>query len=352
VSTLPEVRVAVVGGGVVGLSATASLLARGADVTCYERSGAVMNERSAGSSRIFRLAHPTPALVRLAQRARAGFRSWEESTGTQIVSAHECVMSTTDVPVWAAAMEAAGTPYDVVDGSSKRLRLPAVAPPDTALVDPSGGVIDVDAVRAYLAAITGEAVVHEPVYALEEATSGALVWMPSGKGRFDTVLVAAGAGTLPIAAQVGIYTPSVLAHHVRFTFPIDRSVEWQCWIDKPADGVGTYQHQSGPGLWSVGGHVDPELVAWEVGRDAATDASREAVTRYVRERLSVEPRVVNSLYCTTVPNLGDGFTIRRNGSVLAIYGDNLFKLAPALGDVLASACVDGSTPSVEELAAA
>jgi sarcosine oxidase len=58
------VRVAVVGAGVVGLATTAALLERGADVVCFERAGGPMTERSAGSSRIFRLAHGTPELVR------------------------------------------------------------------------------------------------------------------------------------------------------------------------------------------------------------------------------------------------------------------------------------------------
>ena len=53
----------------------------------------------------------------------------------------------------------------------------------------------------------------------------------------------------------------------------------------------------------------------------------------------MEPEVVESLYCTHVPELGDGYELRRNGSVLAVYGENLFKLAPVLADVLAEACV-------------
>ncbi|MGH3869669.1 MAG: FAD-dependent oxidoreductase [Pseudonocardiaceae bacterium] len=341
-------RVAVVGAGVVGLSTTARLLERGVDAVCYERSGVVMSERSAGSSRIFRLAHPTPELVRLAQSARVGFREWEKTTGTPMVSTSGCVISGDNAPRWAAAMKEAAAPHELVDGASERLRLPAREPPSEALLDPSGGVIDVDAVRAHLGALTLGAVVHEPVYALEADSIGASVWSPTGKARFDVVVVAAGAGTSPLATQVGIYTPTALTHHVRFSFPLDRSEVWQCWIDTPTAGLGTYQHQSGPGVWSVGGHLDLAATAWEVGRDAATTASRETVLRYVREHLEIEPRIVDSLYCATTPDLGDGFEVRRNGPILAIYGENLFKFAPLLGDVLATACANGSTPSVQE----
>ena len=339
-------RVAVVGAGVVGLSTTVSLLQRGVDAVCYERTGVVMSERSAGSSRIFRLAHPTPDLVRLAQSARVGFREWENTTGTPMISTCGCVISGDNAPGWAAAMKQAAAPYEVIDGVSERLRLPALEPPSEALLDPSGGVIDVDAVRTHLGALARGAVVHEHVYALETDPTGTSVWSPAGKARFDVVVVAAGAGTSPLAAQVGIYTPTALAHHVRFSFPVDRCKVWQCWIDTPTAGLGTYQHQSGPGVWSVGGHLDPAATAWEVGRDAATTASRETVLRYVREHLEVEPRIVDSLYCATISDLGDGFEVRRNGSILALYGNNLFKLAPVLGDLLATACANGSTPFV------
>ena len=35
--------------------------------------------------------------------------------------------------------------------------------------------------------------------------------------------------------------------------------------------------------------------------------------------------------------------------MLAVWGENLMKFAPVLGESLAAAAVDGSTPSVREL---
>jgi sarcosine oxidase len=96
-------------------------------------------------------------------------------------------------------------------------------------------------------------------------------------------------------------------------------------------------------MWSIGAHLDPAATAWEVGREQACAAHEEAVLRYVRDQLVIEPRVVERLYCVSSPNSDDGFTVRRNGSVLAVYGDNLFKFAPILGEMLAAACCDGST---------
>jgi sarcosine oxidase len=346
------VKVAVIGAGVVGLSAAACLVRAGVDVVCCERAGAVMGERSAGSSRIFRLAHVEPDLVRLAVVARDGFARWAAEAGTPMVDRSGCVISGVDMADRVKAMDAAGVPFEVVEAPSSRVRVPAAVPPCPVLVDAEGGVVDVDAVRGFLVAQAGHVVVHEPVYALDHhAAGGAVVWSPRGGSRFDAVVIAAGTGTSALAAQVGMYTPTGLVHHVRFTFPVVESSRWQAWIDSPAEGLGTYQHRSGRGRWSVGGSVDPALVAWEVGREAATAASREAVLDYVRERLTVDPTIVDSLYCTHVPKTGDGIEFRRNGPVLAVYGENLMKFAPVLGDALAAAAVCGSTPTVGQLAA-
>ena len=351
-------RVAVVGAGVVGLATTAELLRRGVEVTCYERSGEPMAERSAGSSRIFRLAHGTPELVRVAQAARAGYARWSADAGVPLVRPGGCVVSGGDWQEWATAMTAAGAPVEIARERDAPLPLPAHVAPAEALLDPSGGVIDVDAVRRHLVAVAGSAMTAERVEALEPGPAGVTVRTCGGAGTYDAVVVAAGTGTSALAAQVGIETPATLHHHIRFTFPLRRPGPWAAWIDTPAAGPGTagpgtaglatYQHQSGPGRWAVGGHLDPALTAWEVGRDAAAAASEEAVLQYAREHLDVEPRVVERLYCAPHPGLADGFEIRRSGAVVVAYGENLFKMAPVLGDLLAVASVEGSTPAMRD----
>lgn len=100
----------------------------------------------------------------------------------------------------------------------------------------------------------------------------------------------------------------------------------------------------------MGGQVDPAATAWENGRESAVAASRQVISDYVAKALKVRPEILDSLYCTTVPLLGDGVEFRRNGPILAVYGDNLMKLAPVLGDELAAAAAAGGTPSVDSLA--
>ncbi len=329
-----------VGAGVVGLATAARLVHDGVEVVCFERS-AVMGERSAGSSRIFRLAHVDADLVRLADRARAGFARW----GTGIVDPVGCVVSGGDAAERASAMAAVGVAHelrDTPDGLGLPVSGPVAAP---VLLDPAGGVVDVDAVRTRLVDLAGHTVARAEV----ERVEGTAVRVGGATHAFDAVVLAAGAGTAALAAEVGIDLPSALQHHARFTFPLDGGPR-PAWIDAPAAGLRTYQHRSGPGRWSVGGTVDAAAVAWAVGPEEATRASRAAVLRFARERLTVVPEVVETLYCTHAPDTGDGITFARSGAVLAVWGENLMKFAPVLGDALAAAAVDGSTPSVRELA--
>ena len=151
-----------VGGGVVGLATAASLVRRGVEVVCFERS-TVMGERSAGSSRIFRLAHVDADLVRLADRARAGFARW----GAGIVAPVGCVVSGGDAAERASAMAAVGVAHelrDTADGLGLPVSGPVAAP---VLLDPAGGVIDVDAVGTRLVEIAGHTVARAEVERVE-----------------------------------------------------------------------------------------------------------------------------------------------------------------------------------------
>ncbi|MEU4689044.1 FAD-dependent oxidoreductase [Actinoplanes sp. NPDC023714] len=330
-------KIAVVGGGVVGLSTTVELIRLGHDVTCLE-AGEPMGERSAGDTRIFRLAHAYPDMVELAGRARRLFpEGCVDGAGT--------VVSGDGVESWASAMAAAGATHEIVAAGSRSLRLPATDIAGPILVDPAGGVIRVDRLRTHLIGIAHRHLRRARVDLLERAGDRVRIWSPDGPEEFDTALICAGAETSGLAAGVGIMTPPALEHHVRFSFPIrpEAPRPLRCWIT--LGGFGTYQHSSAAGTWAVGADVDPVLVSWAGGREAAEQASRDAVTAYVaRELPFVEPRVVGQLYCTHNPDLSDGLQFVRSGPILTIYGENFMKFAPLLGAMLAEALIDGSTP--------
>jgi sarcosine oxidase len=252
-----------------------------------------------------------------------------------------------DVVPWAGAMSAAGAPHAITDDPPG---LPAAAPAGPFLLDPAGGTIQAAAAGRYLLARLGDRVVSgTPVTSV--AVDGATARVTTATGdaaTFDSVVVTAGAGTAPLAAGVGVDLPVRLRHHARFTFPLrDSAASPPCWIDNTEawrPGVTSYQHLAAPGLWAIGADLPPEDVRWERGADAVTALSREVTTRYVAEYVTgAEPTVVDTVSCDT-DGLGDGLGSARVGPVLVLWGDNLFKLAPVIGQVAADAAADLSLP--------
>jgi sarcosine oxidase len=102
-----------------------------------------------------------------------------------------------------------------------------------------------------------------------------------------------------------------------------------------------------PGRWSVGAGLPADDQAWERGRAAVTARSRDLVRAYVREVLvGVEDEIVEEVYCDSPPGLGDGIHVASAGPVTAVWGDNLFKHAPAIGASLAAAIVEDAVPEI------
>ncbi len=330
--------VAVIGAGVTGLATTAALLERGVQVACFDR-GAPLGERSAGESRIFRYAHRDPVLVEAAVRARALFSEWAEG----LIEPVGTVISGGGAQEWTTAMAAAGVEYIENPG----LRLPTSRRQEPAVLDPAGGVIRVDRVGELLVKRSQAALRSAYVYALEEKPDGVVVHAGGVSERFDAVVLAAGSGNAPLAAQVGLYPPADLAHHARFTFRLRETAppSPQCWITTSSAEMHTYQHSGAPGQWAVGVELGPEDTRWEVGREAAVAAAEAATVTYVKNELDlVDPEIVSSLYCTTNPTLDDGIHYRRQGRVLCVYGENLFKFAPLIGRDCADAVLNESVP--------
>lgn len=329
-------RVAVVGAGVVGLSIVYSLRARGFSVTCLD-AGAPMAARSTGSSRIFRLAHGDPELVRYARTAGEIFADWSRRAGTPLVRTSGVVVTGDTCAEWAAAMASAGAEHTWHQEPPDPLGLPVAGLPGPALVDPAGGVIDVPATGRFLLDAVGDAVHTARVDRVEPRGDTAILHTSNSPLETDRVLLAAGAGTAELAAGCGIDVPADRAHHARFTFRLlDPDAAPPCWLNK-SGGLTTYQQQSGAGRWSVGAELSPAESAWERGREAVTARSRELVTEYVRDELrGVGTEIVEVVYCDFPPGLGDGIHVASSGPVTAVWGDNLFKHAPAIGAALAA----------------
>jgi sarcosine oxidase len=339
------VRIGIVGAGIVGLATAAALAAAGHEVRCYD-SGEPMAARSLGETRIFRTAHAEPGMVELALRAQRSWQRWEKRFGTRLVDPVTTVLNGAEATVRATAMQAAGAPFSLRDDAAG-LGLPASDPRGPFLVDAGGGVINVTAAGCGLRETLGSQVRAHDLVRGVDVLGADHVRIAADSGAWDchAALLLAGAGTPSLAAAVGIGgVPPGRWHSHRFTFALrDASARPPCWLERSEywrAGVTSYQHLVGPGRWAVGASVPDEDSAWELGRDGTRERAQGLVRAYVAEQVDgVVPDVLDTISCDSM-NLGDGLGFGRSGPVLALWGDNLMKLAPLLGELLASAALD------------
>ncbi len=317
-------KITVVGAGIVGLATADALVRRGHDVMVLE-ADRPMGARSAGATRIFRLAHGDPALVEAATRAEDLWADWSERAGQPLVGTEGAVVSGPRAPEWADAMAAAGAEHTL--GEPPATVLGAVSGP--VLADPAGGVLDLAGAGRMLTAALRDHLRPGRVVDLDELIS-------------DAIVVTAGAGTSELVAPLGIAVPGLLCHHVRFSFPLRAPVP----VVPPAhiDGTpgpelaSTYQHRTPEGHWAIGGHLPDEVTSTDHSAQDVRRRSYEAITAHVAERLpELAGEPVGELACTPTAGGADGVHTARVGNVHVVWGENLAKLAPMLGEHLAEA---------------
>lgn len=212
----------VVGGGVMGCAAAAALSLLGHKVRLFERHRIGTEFGSShGASRIIRLSYSDADYIPMARRSFDLWRDLERAAGEELLVTTGGIdvgrMGTASLDRTAAAMDAAGVPYEIWSAGDLRAAYPQFRFPDdhVAIFQAETGVLRADRAVAALAAL---AVRHGAV--LREGVTVERV-RPDGEGveviagglveRADRVILCAGPAMGGFLSALGIDIPLVVS---------------------------------------------------------------------------------------------------------------------------------------------
>jgi glycine/D-amino acid oxidase-like deaminating enzyme len=338
-------RVVVVGAGVVGLAVSRELVRRGCEVTCLE-AAVPMAARSAGSSRLLRCAPIDLSRVPYSDMApfqQTGWVEWDiefralfaRRRNTTIANYRQRARLVHPQPHRRLIVTTPGAWQKPKNETLKSWPLW----PQLGSYGDRAGVIDAAATGRYLRAVVGAKLRIERVTRIDLAGDRVAVWTGAGRHNADHVVIAAGQDTPALAAQVGIETPSALAHQVQFTFGLRyREDEPPCWLDDSHSkvlGATFYLYPNGDDRVTIGAKFGDGL-PWDMSRDEAVAHSLTTVRAYARDFLhGVGQEVLETVHGSVIPGLGDDVYFGQSGPVTAIWGNNLFMRAPTIGRMIA-----------------
>lgn len=343
--------VAVVGAGIVGLSTARALRDRGVGVTIYERH-APGGGQSAGHTRIFRLNHADARLIGLAQRARSIWRRWEDEYGVSLVGRDGVLVAGPQAAARADGLAEAGEHGAWVDAAEQQARLPLLRPlAGSVLLDAGGGPIRTDEAIGALARDLRAALRQAEVLVVRPVPGPAVELLtPQSSHRHDAAVLCAGQDTVRLACQLGLDLPIERSLHLRAAFRVRGAPpeRMSCLQDASLEyGDAVYgspypsRHGFAVGCAGPAGELASEL--------AHVDEIRRRVSAYVRAALpGLDPEPVEEVTCwvTRLPWGNDGIAAWMTDGITTIAGNNLFKHAPALGELLADAVCSGEAPDI------
>lgn len=349
--------VIVIGGGVIGLSTAYELKKDGADVLCLEGQESFGQAQSVGVSRIFRHWHDHPDLIELAQLSRARWSEWESDLGQNLVlNTGQIVRADSRwIEAMTTGLSRVGVSAEVISSEraaelmslltirsiggkrAKHLWLPE-----------SGAIKARETLKALSNAIGDRLLTSRTVTEIHATSGGFTLTSPSSPERdfqCEQLLIAAGAQTRALAAQLGINVPVSESWHARLTFLIKPDAHrpeaaQPCFSDHSGKhGETAYGLPIGRTHYAVG--LTSERPISDPSDLTQQERSFKKIRRYVSRALpGLESKERQSVLClaSQLDQRGaDDLDLYSDstGMALAVAGGNLFKFAPVLGHQLA-----------------
>jgi sarcosine oxidase len=325
-------RVAVIGGGVMGLATGWALRRRGIDAVVYEQFEVGHPHGSShGRSRIFRLAYAEDHYVRLAQESLGLWRELEAESGETVLELHGLVeIVQTLEESTAHTLERNGVAWERLDREQAEQRFPIRVPEGSfVVVQPEAGIARAD--RA-LAAFARELDVREHTRVTDPDELDA-----------DAVVVTAGPWVnelLDEALPVRTTRETLCYFNLRGDRPIPSVVSFKPGrhthemysLYDPVHGLKVGAHHAGQ-------EADPN-VPGEPQRELV-----ERITAWAGDTYKLdEPAPTEIDTCMYTTTADEAFILERRGRVVvgSPCSGHGFKFAPAIGERLADLALDAA----------
>lgn len=357
----PDVDIAVVGGGIVGVATARALGSHAGPVVLCEQF-ALGHDRgsSHGSSRIFRLNYPDERFVRLAQAADAAWRELEQERGTTLVERLGALDLGPVANETARALAACGVQYATLSRGEVEERWPLRLEPDeTAVFQADGGFTYAE--RAYEALLASA---QEAGIDVRESTR--VVALTLGRRSVElqleretvvarAVVVTAGAWASELLAQLDVALPVVptretvvyldapgleavppVIDYARLPAKGEGGITrvGQAVYALPAPGVGLKA-----GLHHAGPVADPD----ESGKPE--ESVRDWIAGWAASRYTAIGDPTGTATCLYTSTADESFVLERHGRVVvgSACSGHGFKFAPVVGRTLAALAREAAT---------